>query len=219
MNPYSHLVIASKLETLVDPTSKPEYYWGAIAPDVRYLAAVRREQTHFAPQRINALISEYPHLKSFLQGCLVHCLCDELALEKVFFHFFPFALFKGRMSRRRTAVVLELYYLEFESIGSRIAGTHNEVLSAMGINEALSIEYAKHVSSYATSSSPESRLSNLLKLMGLENEDSAGRYVSTARRWYKSHALNKLLFLGVNMGKISEQVVSKVASRYQHCSP
>lgn len=108
MNPYSHLVIASKLEPLVNPENAQEYYWGAIAPDIRYLAAMPRKQTHVPCQRIVGFISQYPHLKSFLQGYLVHCLSDEIDLGQVFFRHFPFSILRSKMSRQRMAVILEL---------------------------------------------------------------------------------------------------------------
>ena len=65
MNPYSHIVVASKVETLVHPENTQDYYWGAVAPDIRYLAAMQRWQTHIPSERIVSLISQYPDLKSF----------------------------------------------------------------------------------------------------------------------------------------------------------
>lgn len=90
INPYSHLVIAAKLEALVNPKDVQEYYWGAIAPDIRYLAAMQRQQTHIPSQRIVDFISQYPHLKSFLQGYLVHCIIDEIELDQIFSPNLPF---------------------------------------------------------------------------------------------------------------------------------
>src|SRR6185503_5322806 len=107
MNPYSHLVIASKVEALVDPENAQEYYWGAIAPDIRYLAAMPRNQTHLPSQRIVGFMSRFPHLKSFLQGYLVHCLSDEIELGEVFFQHFPFSILKSKMSHQQLAVILE----------------------------------------------------------------------------------------------------------------
>ena len=66
MNPYSHIVIASRLESLVQPQDPPEYYWGAVAPDMRYLAAMRRAQTHLSPQELVAFFDRYPRLESFV---------------------------------------------------------------------------------------------------------------------------------------------------------
>ena len=92
MNPYSHIVIASKVEQQVAPVNASEYYWGAIAPDIRYLAGIPRHQTHISHQAIVVLIAQYPHLKSFLQGYLVHCLSDEIPLGEIFYQHLPFSI-------------------------------------------------------------------------------------------------------------------------------
>lgn len=42
MNPYSHLVLAAQLEADIRPADRLEYYWGAVAADVRYTAEARR---------------------------------------------------------------------------------------------------------------------------------------------------------------------------------
>ena len=72
MHPYSHLVIAAKLEALIKPDTVQDYYWSAVAPDIRYLANMRREHTHLDQDRIRELMVCYPHLRSFLSGYQVH---------------------------------------------------------------------------------------------------------------------------------------------------
>ena len=132
MTPYTHLVIASKLEPLVGPEDLAEYYWGAVAPDMRYVAAMRRAQTHLSAQQIIELGQRYPHLGSFLQGYLVHCLADQMDLGRVFFRHLPFCLLKGTLTQRHLAVLLELYYLEHQVVNPTLSGTHNEVLGELG---------------------------------------------------------------------------------------
>lgn len=215
MDPYTHLVIASKLEALVAPASKQEYYWGAIAPDVRYLAAMSRCKTHLSSQQIIELISTSPHLKSFLQGLLVHCLIDDLDLRPIFFRRFPFSALKRQLSPPRLAGILEFYNLENESICPRISGTYNEVLSAWGVGTNISNEYASAIRRYAAPSSLESRLSDLLKLTGLENKGRIGKYISAAELLHKYRILKKCVSLTMKAGRINEQVVSMLASRYR----
>ena len=217
MNPYSHIVIASKLESLVDPENTQEYYWGAIAPDVRYPAFMQREQTHIPSQRIIGFISQYPHLKSFLQGYLVHCLTDEIELGQILFQRFPFSIIKRKMSRQRMAVILELYYFEYERLNKIPAGSHNEVLNELGLNESLSTNFSESISQYAISSSPEARLAGLFELLGLENDSRIERYMAAARSFQKNWLLRYVLFLGIRRGKISEQIISRVGSHYQKC--
>jgi hypothetical protein len=217
MNPYSHIVVASKLVTLVDPENTQEYYWGAIAPDIRYLAAMQRRQTHMPPEKIAGFIFQYPHLRSFLQGYLVHCLCDEVELGQVFFQHFPFSILKNQMSRQRIAVILELYYFDNERVSIKLSGSHNEVLSALGVSESLSTKLAQSISQYAMSSSFEARITDLSRLLGLENDSRIEKYMAAARIFQKNWLLKNGLFFGIRTGKISEQIVSQAASLYQQC--
>ena len=218
MNPYSHLVIASKLETLVNPENRQEYYWGAIAPDVRYLAAMQRQQTHLPSQQIISFFSQYPSLKSFLQGYLIHCLSDEIELGQIFFKHFPFSVLESKMSRQRIAVILELFYFEKVNVTPTISTTHNEVLSNLGISKELSEKFSKSISRYIATSSPESRLSELFELLGLENDSRIEKYRNAAVGFQKNWLLKNGLFFGIKTGKISEQIVSGVATLYKQCS-
>lgn len=218
MNPYSHIVVASKLEFLVDPKDKHEYYWGAIAPDIRYLAAMQREQTHIPPETINGFMSQYPHLQSFLQGYLVHCLCDEIELRRVFFQHFPFSILKSRMSHQQVAILLELYYFENERVNKKLSGSHNEVLRQLGLSEMQSTKLSQTISQYARSSSFASRITDLAHLLGLENDSRIDKYMSAAKRFQNNQLLKNGLFFGIRRGKISEQIVATVATLYRQWS-
>lgn len=219
MNPYSHIVVASKLETLVDPENDQEYYWGTIAPDIRYPAAVQRQQTHISSRRIVDYIAHYPHLKSFLQGYLIHCLSDEIELEQIFFRHFPFSIFRSKLSRQKIAVILELYYFEAHRVSKILSGSHNEVLSELGLSAALSAKFSQAISQYVCSSSFESHLSELSELLGLENDSRIDQYLAAAKRFEENWLLKNSLFFGIRTGQISEQIISTVASLYQKNKP
>ena len=111
MNPYSHLVIAAKLEALIKPDTVQDYYWSAVAPDIRYVADLPRQQTHIPSERMVEFFSQYPDLQSFLQGYLVHCLSDEIELRQVFLQHFPFSVLKNNLSHQQIAAILELFFL------------------------------------------------------------------------------------------------------------
>jgi hypothetical protein len=96
---------------------------------------MQRQQTHLSSERIIEFMSQYPQLKSFLQGYLVHSLSDEIELGPVFFQHFPFSVLKSKLSRQRIAVILELYYFEYEKVKKQLSGTHNEVLTRLGLSE------------------------------------------------------------------------------------
>src|SRR4030095_912264 len=205
MNPYSHIVVASKLETLVEPENAQEYYWGAIAPDIRYLAAMQRQQTHLPPEKIIGFMSQYPHLTPFLQGYLVHCLSDEIELGPVFFQHFPYSVLKSKLSRQRIAVILELYYFEYEKVNKQLSATHNEFLTRLGLSETQSAKLSQSISQYAMSSSFESRITDLSRLLGLETDSRIDKYMAAAKQFQKYRFLRNSLFFGIKTGKISEQ--------------
>jgi hypothetical protein len=46
------------------------------------------------------------------------------------------------MSRQRIAAILELYYFENERVNIKLSGSHNEVLSELGLSESLSTKLA-----------------------------------------------------------------------------
>ena len=212
MNPYSHIVIAAKVEKALAPGNPNEYYWGAIAPDIRYLAAMQRQQTHVSSQRITQFFAKYPQQKSFLQGYLVHCLSDEIDLGEVFFHHFPFSVMKSKLSRHKLAVMLELYYFENEKVNKAISGTYNEVLSVMGLSEPDCLRFSEFVGQYVRSTSFDARIHGLVQLLGLENDIRIERYISAAESFQRNELLKRAMFIGIRSGKVSEEIIFRVSS-------
>ena len=212
MNPYSHLVIAAKLEQSMAPEKPSEYYWGAVAPDIRYLAAIQRSQTHLSSQRIAELVRSYPHQSSFLQGYLVHCLADEINLSEIFFRHFPFIFLKSKLSRQQTAVILELYYLENEQIDQEIRGGNNEVLADIGLQAADCERFSEFIEQYMQSKTMDARIQGLVQLLGLENDSRIERYLSAAKRFQKHWLMKRIMFIGIRSGKISEEITFRVSS-------
>jgi hypothetical protein len=213
MNPYTHIVIASRLEPLVGPEDAAEYYWGAVAPDMRYVAAMRRAETHLSAQRIIELERKYPHLRSFMQGYLVHCLADQLDLGRVFFQHLPFSALKRTLTQRHLAVLLELYYLERQTVNPTLSGTHNEALSELGLSEAVAERFRQAMEQVALPALRWDPLA-MARAMGLEGDSRIEKYAAAGRRFQKSRLLKALLFLGIRVGKIDEQIVSRVAALY-----
>ncbi len=65
MNPYSHYLLASKIAPFIKPVCLEAYYLGSIIPDVRYLAGMRRDQTHISQAQIREYLISYPNLDFF----------------------------------------------------------------------------------------------------------------------------------------------------------
>jgi hypothetical protein len=213
LNPYSHLVIASQIAPNLELTNLQDYYWGAIAPDVRYAAGMRREQTHIPVERIQGLMQQYPHLRSFLQGYLVHTLTDEINLEDVCYPRFPFSVLKRRLTRQHLAVVLEFFYIENTKIAASITGTHNEVLRELGLQEADCTKFAQFMDHYTTLTSLDGRVAELVRLMGFENDRRVEKYIAAARNFEERWLLKNVLFLGIRMGRINLTIVSQVSTK------
>ena len=135
MGPYSHIVIASKLEKTIGPDNLQEYYWGAVAPDIRYLVTgMARSETHIPVEKILDYQVQHPQLKAFLQGYLVHCLSDELDLPLIIQKKFPFNLQKKKLTPQHCSVILEFYNIErVKPIQYKLSGRDNLVLSELGI--------------------------------------------------------------------------------------
>ena len=96
MGPYSHIVIAQRLAETIRPENPQAYYWGAVAPDIRYLVdGMPRRTTHIPVEKITAYMLSYPEQKPFLQGYLVHCLSDTLNIAGIIHRKFPFRRQKG----------------------------------------------------------------------------------------------------------------------------
>jgi hypothetical protein len=181
---------------------------------MRYLAAMRRAQTHLPAQRIGEYADRYPHLESFLQGYLVHCLADQVELGRLFFRYLPFSLLKRTLTQRHLAVLLELYYLERETAQPALSGTHNEVLSELGLSESVSEQFRQAMEQVALPTLQRDPLA-MARVMGLERDSRVEKYAAAARRFQKSRLLKQALFLGIRAGKIDRQVVSRVSALYR----
>jgi len=206
MNPYSHLVLAARLEAQLNPEDPAEYYWGSVVPDVRYPAGMQRAKTHIPVEDILAFMAQYPQLKSFLQGYLVHCLADELILQEIFFRRFPFFLLQGFLHWRHLTVLLEMYHFEQARMDRQVSGTYNEVLRRLGVSKAVSNAFAQSINQYAATSSPQTRFADFFKMMGMGNDSRIQKYKASAQSFQNNRPLKSLLFYGIRSGRISEQI-------------
>lgn len=158
MNPYSHLAIAAQLEAEIQPVDVSEYYWGAIAPDVRYAAGTRRAQTHIPPERVLSFFTKYPQLQSFTQGYLVHILTDLLKfralLEQRILLWPLWLIFSGRVS----TVLLETYYVERMPRRFDISGAPNSILRELGIPDEHAYAFAETLRPFVADPSPHTAL-------------------------------------------------------------
>ena len=209
---YTHILIASFLESVIKPENLGEYYWEAIAPDVRYLASMRRAQTHLSSKVILDDMNRYPQLNSFLQGYLVHCLTDEVKLKDIVFRNFPLVLFKNKISYQQMMMIFEFYNLEEHKTAVQITGKHNEMLTDLGLREAHSLKYLLSVNSYLSADYSEPMLKDLLALMGLEKDSRLEKYMAAAESFQKNQLLKKFFFSHFRKNQTNEKIVRMVKS-------
>ncbi len=133
MKPYSHLVLAAQLESDLCPHSLEEYYWGAVAPDVRFTAGITRQGTHLPPEEILAFRKEYPQLESFIQGYLVHCLADRVDTRGLLHERILLRPFLKQASIHFISTIIEVFHIENSPVRKPVSGKPNEILDNLGI--------------------------------------------------------------------------------------
>ena len=213
MGPYSHVILASELEAYIKPDNPQEYYWGAIAPDIRYLVAgLSRSQTHISTEEILGYIGQYPHLKSFFQGYLVHCLSDELNLPKIIQRKFPLSWQKNELSPRHCTIILEFFNIvRVKPVRKSLSGTHNVALSEMGISGEQAAKFAQEINQYITSPSFASLLT-LYQNLGLASNGRIDKYRIAVQQFQRKWFQKNLIFIGLHVGKINKEIASSVKS-------
>jgi hypothetical protein len=133
MKPYSHFIVAVQLENEMCPKFLADYYWGSVAPDVRFSAGLTHEQTHLPVEKIVDYLEKYPHLESFLKGYLVHCLTDSFDITSWLKNRMMLRPFLKQASHQFILTILEVYYFENKPAQKPISGNINELLLDLGI--------------------------------------------------------------------------------------
>ncbi|HKJ27468.1 MAG TPA: zinc dependent phospholipase C family protein [Anaerolineales bacterium] len=212
MNPYSHLILAKRVEDLLQPVDLQDYYWGAIVPDIRYLAGMERRKTHFKKEKCVQLMAQFPKLESFLQGYLVHCLADRISIQKLFQSTFPFSVVRNRLHRKQIAVLLELFYVKGNTFTPKITASYNQVLRNLGLQEEDCIRYSEFINQYVGSESLEQKISSFAQMLSLTNNPNIDRYISAANWIENNPLLQNLLVLGIRAGRINEKIETSLVA-------
>jgi hypothetical protein len=215
MGPYSHYFLANRIISLVRPENEGEYYLGSVVPDIRYLAGMRRAQTHIDAQRILEYSVRYPHLKSFLQGYRVHCLIDEIDLQKVVGKFFPLniinMLSNEKISQPQITMLVELYYLQTAPLGQPLSGSQNEMLAELGVESTHIDNFVSAMREYIQSPSYETGFSTFQRI-GMINSSRVEKYKGAAHQLQKNALFRNFLMLAVKNANLTQLAVAHVSS-------
>jgi hypothetical protein len=211
MGPYSHVTLAVKLEPHLHPENIMEYYWGSIIPDIRYLAQIPREQTHFGQERLMQLIVRYPHLKSFLLGYRVHCILDQVDVFQIVSKAFPFNvlkhMFRMNFSQQQITMLVEIFYLQTAIIFKKMAGNHNEVLNDLGITPEQTRMYYRAMQEYFDSHSFEVAISAFQRIKMIENADFE-KYQNAYRLMKNRKVMNSILMFSIKNARLDYYVMN-----------
>jgi len=207
MNLYTHAVLANHLLTRVDPVDPAEYLWGAVAPDIRYLAGMSRQTTHLPDEEIVAWFTRYSGCKSFIQGYRVHCLLDQIDTVEVVGRVFPLNLLRWvsrkKLSSQQMAVVIELYYHKVFPQGLSLAGKHNPILEDLGIRADLTASYKSALAEYLASPSFETAIASFAKF-GIIEDTRIEKYINAYRRIESNPLLLWVLMTSVKNAQLEK---------------
>ena len=202
---YSHLVVAQALLPHLRPASLSEYYWGAVVPDIRYAARMRRCQTHRPAAEVRGWLDSAPELHDFVLGYLVHILTDERDAAGALYDRFPIRAVRRRLPRSLAAVWLELAYTRSVRLEVQLAGTDNALLDRMGVPRPLLAPFARAANRYACVPSLPLAL-ELLAGLGLEGSPRLEGYLRIAR-WFEGHPrVHRLLAGGARRFRVTSRV-------------
>lgn len=216
MGPYSHFALAKKLEAFIQPENPDEYYWGAVAADIRFLANMRRAQTHLGQDRLRELVSCYPHLSSFLTGFQVHVLIDDLTpdvISQMVNASFPLSLV-NKLRRKRIApeqmiMLVEMYYLQSVRVGGALSGTYNAVLSDLGITPEKTCVYQQALQEYFGNRTIDAALSAFQKI-GMIPNSRMEKYQNAFQTMQKHKMMNALFILSIKNSGLDARVMEHV---------
>ena len=208
MNPYSHLAIARQLEKEIKPAVPVDYYWGAVAPDIRYIAGRRRHTTHIRPERILRFFSKYPYLDSFIRGYLVHCLADDVDLYSLVEQRVLLQPILYGASGRFVPLLIEAFYLERMPVKIEFSGTPNEMLRELGIEDRHSDTFAGIIRPFASAPSLDSGFEFLRVLR--KGDARVERYIRSAKLLNNNNLLKPILFAMADLNKLNAQVLDQV---------
>lgn len=214
MGPYSHIIIADKLIYFLKPDNLNEYYWGTVAPDIRFLIkGMTKKHTHFSGEKISYYLREYPQCRSFLQGYLVHCLTDKIDLQKIIQQRFPFSLVKGRITKKNSADILEYFNIEIVK-PSRItlAGKNNPLLRELGISDKITDEYAQSMNEYLNSPTLSSAY-RLYQNLGITVSSRIDKYRKIFQKWPNSWFKNNLILIAPQLNKLNKEIAALVKTK------
>ena len=207
MQPYSHFIIAGQLEAELRPDVPADYYWGAVAADIRVTAGLPRERTHLSPEKVLEFRAKYPHLRAFIQGYLVHILSDLVEVQALIRQR-PLMDFVLRRNGPKFAQnLIEEFYLTQKKQRKPVDIRHNELLNDLGISATTVAREAELMSPYLRDADYKIALT-YLKTTG--NGANSAKSVREIESLHNSAVIKPALFYLSALDKLNQQVLRQV---------
>ncbi len=181
MHVYTHLIMAAFAEGHLRPAERGAYYLGAVAPDARYVAGLRRSLTHRPASELDAAFENHPVLRSFLLGYRLHCALDDTGADRLAAGTFPMRWLAALLPRQFLPALIEMYYLRHPRPLPRLSETGNDFTRALGLADAPLQQYARRINALIEHPSLEGELQAFASA-GLLDDPRVARYMNY-QRW------------------------------------
>ncbi len=213
MGPYSHLIIAECLAAELHPEDLPSYYWGAAAPDTRYLVpGMHRNRTHIPLEDLLDYAQTYPHLQDFILGYRVHLCSDLLDLPGYLQRKLPFILTRRRLPTHIASTLVEFYNLTRPfPHPPPVSGKHNPLLADLGISAPVAQLFSVNLRAYLANPSYQAVL-DIFTPAGIETNPRVAQYQDAACEFDRSRLFKRLVFWGLRVGHINSEILRGVRS-------
>jgi len=146
---FTHVYVASLLESSRGIKNRGDYYLGATIPDARYFAGVQRERTHISRSEVKPTFGAQCS-DDFLAGYDVHLAFDEYMYDGVnianVVRMFPFFL-RSFFDRSVIEVVFDFYCIERKDTLEKVAisDTYLSALENVGIDGGSFVVFVRTV--------------------------------------------------------------------------
>jgi hypothetical protein len=157
-------------------------------------------------------MNQYPELKSFAQGYLVHCVSDQFDIPRLVQRKFPLSLEKDQMTPRQCTVILEFFnVLRVKPAAIVLSEKNNHILDYIGIGEEQALKFASGMNQFLKSPSLLSLLA-LYQNMGFASNGRIEKYQIAVRQFQKNWLRKHMILFGLNIGRINDEITALVKS-------
>ena len=211
MQLYSHLVIAQYLRPALQPQDLAEYYWGAVAPDIRYLLKLPRRRTH--PLLTEArpwLAAHLAGARDFALGYWAHLLADQRDAAGFLYERIPMRQLRKKLPRGLAGLLVEHAYIRQVPFQARLSGSQNALLDELGVPPAAAAQYAAALNAFLAQPTFPAAL-GAAEALGLAGNPRIQGYLRSALWLERSALLRRLALALVKLDWLTPAILAELA--------